>query len=68
MSRIVTVKFNRTSGQSSWLQIHRSGFDFRPLSDFPRIVTLERSPLSLVSSTEELLVIKSSCFSLEIRK
>jgi hypothetical protein len=38
-----------SSGQSSWLQIRRPGFDSR------QVVGLERGPLSLVSTTEELL-------------
>jgi hypothetical protein len=42
-----------SSGQSSWLQIRRSGFDFRHYQK--KVVGLERGPLSLVSTTEELL-------------
>jgi hypothetical protein len=42
------------SGQSSWLQIQRSGFDFRRYQIFWEVVGLERGPLSLVSTTEEL--------------
>jgi hypothetical protein len=45
-----------SSGQSSWLQIQRSGFD----SDFLRSSGFERSPLSLVSTIERLLGRKSS--------
>jgi hypothetical protein len=44
-----------SSGQSSWLQIQRSGFDFRGYQIFWEVVGLERGPLSLVSTTEELL-------------
>jgi hypothetical protein len=40
-----------SSGQSSWLQIQRSGFDSRI---FREVVGLERGPLSLVRITEEL--------------
>jgi hypothetical protein len=40
-----------SSGQSSWLQIQRCGFDSR------RYVGLERGPLSLMSTIEELLVL-----------
>jgi hypothetical protein len=43
-----------SSGQSSWLQIRRPGFN----SDTTRkkkVVGLERGPLTLVSTTEELL-------------
>jgi hypothetical protein len=43
------------SGQSSWLQIQRSGFDSRCYQIFWEVVGLERGPLSLVSTIEELL-------------
>jgi hypothetical protein len=43
-----------SSGQSSWLQIQRPGFDYRHYQK-KKVVCLERSPLSLVSTTEELL-------------
>jgi hypothetical protein len=43
-----------SSGQSSWLQIQRSGFDSRHYQE-KKVVGLERGPLSLVSTTEELL-------------
>jgi hypothetical protein len=52
----------RSSGQSSWLQIQRSGFD----SWRREVVGLERSPLSLVSTIEELLERKISGSGLEI--
>jgi hypothetical protein len=42
-----------SSGQSSWLQIRRRGFDSRHYQQ--KEVGLERGPLSLVSTTEELL-------------
>jgi hypothetical protein len=48
-------------GQSSWLQIRRPGFDSRhyQISEKKKkkktVVGLERGPLSLVSTTEELL-------------
>jgi hypothetical protein len=42
-----------SSGQSSWLQIRRPGFDSRRYQE--KVVDLERGPLSLVSTTEELL-------------
>jgi hypothetical protein len=57
----------RSSGQSSWLQIQRSGFDswryqiFLEVVDswryqiFLEVVGLEQGPLSLVSTIEELL-------------
>jgi hypothetical protein len=41
-------------GQSSWLQIQRSGFDSRRYQIFWEVVDLKRGPLSLVSTTEEL--------------
>jgi hypothetical protein len=51
-----------SSGQSSWLQIRRTGFDSRHYQIFwggkkkgKQVVGLERGPLSLVSTTEELL-------------
>jgi hypothetical protein len=49
-----------SSGQSSWLQIQRSGFDTPRFQIFWEVVGLERSPLSLVSTTEELLGRKCS--------
>jgi hypothetical protein len=42
-----------SSGQSSWLQIRRPGFDSRHYQK--KVLGLERGPLSLVSTTEELL-------------
>jgi hypothetical protein len=42
-----------SSGQNSWLQIRRPGFDSRHYKKI--VVGLERGPLSLVSTTEELL-------------
>jgi hypothetical protein len=44
-----------SSGQSSWLQIQRSGLDSRRYKIFRDVVSLERGPLNLVSTTEELL-------------
>jgi hypothetical protein len=41
------------SGQISWLQIRRPGLDSRHYQK--KVVGLERGPLSLVSTTEELL-------------
>jgi hypothetical protein len=54
-----------SSSQSSWLQIQKSGFDSRRYQIFWEVVGLERNPLSLVGTTEELLGIKSSCSGLE---
>jgi hypothetical protein len=57
-----------SSGQSSWLQIQRCGFDSRSYHIFWEVVGLERGPLSLMSTTEELLGRKSSGFGLESRE
>jgi hypothetical protein len=54
-----------SSGQSSWLQIQRPGFDFRRYHIFWEVVGLEQGPLSPVSITEELLERKSSDSGLE---
>jgi hypothetical protein len=43
-----------SNGQSSWLQIRRPGFYSRHYQK-KNVVGLERGPLSLVSTTEELL-------------
>jgi hypothetical protein len=53
--------------QSSWLQIQMSGFDSRRYQIFWEVVGLERYPLSLVSTFEELLDRKSSRCGLEHR-
>jgi hypothetical protein len=53
---------------SSWLQIHRSGFDSRSDQIFWEVVGLQRGPLSLMSTTEELIVRKSSRSGLESRE
>jgi hypothetical protein len=55
-----------SSGQSSWLQIQRPGFDSRRYQIFWEVVGLEWGPLSLMCTTEELLERKSSCSDLEI--
>jgi hypothetical protein len=44
-----------SSGQSSWLQIRRPGFYSRHYQEKKTVVGLKRGPLSLVSTTEELL-------------
>jgi hypothetical protein len=54
----------RSSGRSLWLQ--GSGFNSRRNQIFWEVLGLERGPLSLVSTTEELLVRKSSGSDLEI--
>jgi hypothetical protein len=55
-------------GQSSWLQIQRSGFDSQLYQIFWELVGLEWCPFSLMSTTEELLGRKSSGSSPEIQK
>jgi hypothetical protein len=44
-----------SSCQSSWIQIQRSGFDSWCYQILQEVVGLERGPLSLVSTIEELL-------------
>jgi hypothetical protein len=56
-----------TQFQSSWLQIQRSGFDSRCYWIFWEVVSLERGPVSLVSTIEEQLRRKSSNSGLENR-
>jgi hypothetical protein len=56
-----------STGQSSRLQIQRSGFHSRCYQIFWEAVDLERGPLILVSATEELLEWKSSCSGLVTR-
>jgi hypothetical protein len=57
-----------SSGQSSWLHIQRSGFDSLSYQTFWEVMGLERGPLSLVSTTEELLGRKSRGSVLESRE
>jgi hypothetical protein len=57
-----------SSGQNSWLQIQRFGFDSRRYQIFWEVVDLERGPLSPVSTTEELLERKNSGSGLEDRE
>jgi hypothetical protein len=47
---------------SLWLQIQRSGFDSRRYQIFWEVVGLERGPLSLVSTIEEVLERKSNSY------
>jgi hypothetical protein len=56
-----------SSAQSSWLQIQRSGLDSRCYQIFWEGVGLERGPLSLVSTIEELLERNRSGSDLESR-
>jgi hypothetical protein len=44
-----------SSGQSSWLQMQGSRVQFPGTTQKIKVVGLERGPLSLVSTTEELL-------------
>jgi hypothetical protein len=55
-------------GQSSWLQIQRSGFDSRGYQIFWEVVGLEWGPVRLMSTIEVLLERKSSGSVLEIRE
>jgi hypothetical protein len=57
-----------SSGQSSWLQIQRSGLDSRRYQIFREVVGLEWGPLSLVNTIEELLGRRSSGSGLESRE
>jgi hypothetical protein len=54
-----------SSGQSSWVQIQRSGFDYRHYQIFWEVVGLEWGPLSLVSTIKQLLGRKSNGYGLE---
>jgi hypothetical protein len=56
------------SGQSSWLQIQRSGFESRRYQIFWEVVGLQRGSLSLASTTDELLGRKSGGSSIESRE
>jgi hypothetical protein len=57
-----------SSGQSSWLQIQRSRFYSRRYQIFWKVVGVERDPLSLLSTIEELLERKSRDSGLESRE
>jgi hypothetical protein len=56
------------SGRSSWLHIQRSEFDSCRYQIFRELLALERGPLSVMSTTEELLERKRSDSGLEIRE
>jgi hypothetical protein len=56
------------SGPSSWLQLRKPGFDSRRYQIFWEVMGLERGPLSLVSTIEELLGTKNSGLGLESRE
>jgi hypothetical protein len=57
-----------SSGQSSWLQIQRSGFYSRRYQILGEAVGLERGPLNLVSTIEHLFEWESSGSGLESRE
>jgi hypothetical protein len=57
-----------STNASSWLQIQRSGFHSLRYQILWEVVGLERGPLSLVSTTQELRGRKSSGSGLEIRE
>jgi hypothetical protein len=57
-----------SNGQRSWLQIKRSWSNSRRYQSLREVVGLERGPLSVVSTTEDLLERKSSDSGLECRK
>jgi hypothetical protein len=57
-----------SGGQSSWLQIQRSRVRFPALPDCLRSSGVERGPLSLVSTIEELLGRNNSGSGLENRE
>jgi hypothetical protein len=65
---VSAVLVTASSGQSPWLQIQMSGFDSRSYQTFWEVVSLERRPLSPVSTIEELLERKSSGSGLDIRE
>jgi hypothetical protein len=56
-----------SSGQSAWQQICKSRFDSRRYKIFWEVVGLERGPLSLISTIEELLERKIGGSGLENR-
>jgi hypothetical protein len=57
-----------SSGQSFWLQVQRSGLDSRRYHIFWVVVGLERGPLNLMSTSEELPEGKNSGSGLESRE
>jgi hypothetical protein len=56
-----------SSGQGWWLQIQRSGFVSRRYQIFKEVVCLDRGPLGLENTIEELLGRKCSCSGQENR-
>jgi hypothetical protein len=66
--RLSAVRTDHSRLPTSWLQIQSSGFDSRRYQIFWEVVGLQRGPLSLVSTIEELLGRKSSGSGLESRE
>jgi hypothetical protein len=64
---ILQAYFLLSSGQDSWLQIQRSGFDSWCYQVFWEVVGLKRGPPSLISPNEELFGRKSRGSGLENR-
>jgi hypothetical protein len=64
----IAWEFSLWGGQSSWLQIQRSGFGSRRYQIFWEVVGLERGPLNLVSTIVELLGSNGSGSGLENRE
>jgi hypothetical protein len=58
--KFVILIYLQVITRSSWLHIHRSGFDSRRYQIFRAVVDLELGPLSLISTTEEIYGKKSS--------
>jgi hypothetical protein len=67
MSKSIRWPLLWSIGQSSWLQIQKSGFDSWRYQIFWEVVVLKRRPLSLVSTIGELLGRKSSGSGVENR-
>jgi hypothetical protein len=61
-------KFVWFSRQSFWLQVYKSRFHSRHYQIFCEVVSLERGPLGLVSTIEELIERRSSGSALENRE
>jgi hypothetical protein len=57
-----------SSGQSSWLQIQRSGFHSWRYQIFREVLALKQGPLSFVITVEEILGRSCSSIGLEIRE
>jgi hypothetical protein len=65
---VVSIELVCSSSQSCWLQIQRSRVLFPALPDFLGSIGFGTGPLSLVSTTEELLGRKSNGSGLECRE